>query len=266
MDRNWRAICDEFMRCTSYSPSEWDLWEERPEVKERPETYLTYPDAPIQISLGKPVFPEVPSLWSVLETRRSKRNFLPAPMTLNELNVLLWSTQGITADMGPYQLRTAPSSGALYPTETYLFVNAVEGLQPGIYHLNVRDWILEGLELRDDLRDLGCKAALGQEAARHSAVNFVWTTVIERCRAKYFERTYRYLWWDVGHISQNLQLAAEALGLGACVMGAWFDDLLNDLCGIDGVEHTTALFATVGKIRGEDWLEDRRPLPKRSKP
>ena len=83
---------------------------------------------------GLPDRPEVPDFWSILEQRRSKRNFTPDALTLNELNLLLWASQGITADMGDYQLRTAPSSGALYPIETYLVVNRVVGLEPGIYH------------------------------------------------------------------------------------------------------------------------------------
>jgi len=268
MDKDWRNICDEFMRCTSYSPSEWHLWDDRPEYDpaKRPETYLNFPDAPVRIPLTEPVLPDQPNLWEVMRDRRSKRNYLPEPLTLSELNTLLWATQGITADMGAYQLRTSPSSGALYPLETYLMVHDVVGLTPGVYHLDVKNWTLEGLHFPDDLRAKTCRAALGQEAARHAAVAFVWTAVIERCRRKYLERTYRYLWWDAGHNSQNLQLAATALGLGACTMGAWFDDLLNELCGIDGAEHTAALFATVGRIRGEDWREDRRPLPKTEPP
>lgn len=269
MDRRWREICDEYMRCTAYSESEWGLWDERPayDRANRPETYLSFPDAPVRIPLGEPVWPSSePGFWQVLRRRRSLRNFLPDALTLNQLNLLLWGTQGITGDMGDYQLRTAPSSGATYPTETYLLVNAVEGLRPGVYHLSVKDWVLEGLSFHEDMRDLGCAAALGQEAARMSAVNFVWTAVIERCRAKYHERTYRYLWWDAAHIAQNLLLSATAAEVGACVMGAWFDDQLNELCGIDGVEHTTVLFATVGKVQGEDWRADRRPAPKRNPP
>ncbi len=263
MHPDWRRICDKFMQATSYAPEEMDEgWKDRKyDRANRPETYLTYPDAAVRIELGKPDFPDAPSLWSVLEGRRSKRNFLDQPMTLNQLNVLLWATQGVTADMGDYQLRTAPSAGALYPLETYLIVNNVEGLERGLYHLDVRGWALEGLRL-EDLRDAGTEALLDQEMCRHSGVNFVWTAVIERCRAKYYERTYRYLWWDSGHVAENLALAATALGLGCTCMGAWYDGLMCELLGIDGVEHVSALTATVGTIQGEDWLADRRAPPK----
>jgi len=263
MDRQWRSICDAYMRCTSYSRSEMHLWDERPpyDRTQRAETYLTFPDAP-RVALGEPRFPEAPDLWKVLRQRRSLRNYTPEPLTLNQLNVLLWAGQGLTADLGDYQVRTAPSSGATFPSETFLFVHAVEGLKPGVYHLDVRGWALEQIAARSDMRAASCSAALDQEAARVSAVNFVWTAVIERCREKYYERAYRYLWWDSAHISENVLLAATAMGLGSCVMGAWYDDEVNALCGIDGEEHTAVLFATVGRVAGQGWKEDRRPPPK----
>jgi SagB-type dehydrogenase family enzyme len=160
--------------------------------------------------------------------------------------------------MGDYQLRTAPSSGALYPTETYLVVNRVAGLEPGLYHLSVEDWTLEALQL-GDFCAAGHKALRGQSMTEHAAVNFVWTTVIERCRAKYYERTYRYIWWDSATVGENMLLAANALGLGACLMGSWYDDLVHQLFELDGVEHFSVLTASVGRVSGSSWLEDRRP-------
>jgi SagB-type dehydrogenase family enzyme len=263
MHPEWRRICDEFMDATSYSPEEVEeAWSDRHyDRANRPETYLTYPDCLARVELGEPEFPESPPFWRVLEERRSKRNFLPEPLGLNELNLLLWSCQGVTADMGGYQLRTAPSAGALYPIETYLIVNEVDSLDPGLYHLDVRHWALEALRL-EDLRETGCRALYDQHMTSLAPVNFIWTAVIERCRAKYYERAYRYVWWDSAHVAENLLLAATALGLGATVMGAWHDSLVHELLGIDGRSHFSALTATAGRIQGGDWLADRRAPPK----
>ncbi|MCO4771012.1 MAG: SagB/ThcOx family dehydrogenase [Deltaproteobacteria bacterium] len=265
MHPDWKRICDAFLTATSYSPEEMEEgWKDRSYDREnRPATYLTYPDAPVRVELGEPSLPPTPDLWAVLRGRRSKRNFLPEPVTLDELNCMLWGSQGIVQDMGNYQLRTAPSAGALYPIETYLVVNNVEGLQPGLYHLDVRGWALEGLRM-GDLSDEACRALLDQEAVRASGLTFLWTAVMERCEAKYYERAYRYVWWDVGHISENISLVATALGLGACCMGAWHDSLVHELIGIDGKEHFSALTTAVGRIEGNDWLEDRRAPPKPS--
>ena len=264
MHPDWKRICKDFLEATSYSPNGWEEhWKERAyDPKTRPETYLTYPDADIIVPLGEPNFPEeTSSFWDILRTRRSKRNFVDTPMSLNELNILLWSSMGITGDLGDYQLRTAPSSGALYPIETYLCIHNVEGLQQGIYHLNVKEWCLESIKI-GDYREEAYQTLLRQSMTNISAVNVIWTAVLERCETKYHERAYRYIWWDSAAVGENFLLAATGLGLGASLMGAWFDDLAHELLNIDGTTHFSALTASVGKIKGEDWLVDRRPPSK----
>lgn len=259
---DWRRVCAEFMDATSYAPGDLEPeWWKHVDQSKRPPQYLSYEDAVVRIPLGQPEFPPSPDLWQLIETRRSKRNFVETPMTLNELNALLWSTQAITGDRGAYQVRTVSSAGALYPIETYMLVNNVEGLEPGLYHLNVQDWCLEGLKL-GDVREFSFEVTEGQEMARIAAVNFVWTALIERTRYKYQERAYRYVMWDVGHVAQNLHIAANALGLGVCTIGHWFDVTMHDYLGIDGQEHFSALMASVGKVEGQDWLKDRRPAKK----
>jgi SagB-type dehydrogenase family enzyme len=248
------------MVATSYSEDGFEaVWDGRTYDRDnRPATYLTLPGAVDRVELGEPQFPAGDSLWELLKNRRSRRNFIPEPMSLNELNCLLWSGQGITADMGDYQLRTAPSSGALYPIETYLVVNDVDGLEPGLYHLDVKGWALEALRL-GDVRMAGHRALRTQAMTEHAAVNVVWTAVMPRCKAKYHERAYRYVWWDAAMVAENFLLAAEALKLGACAMGSWYDDKVHELLEIDGADHFSVLTASVGKVEGRDWLVDRRP-------
>lgn len=260
---DWRKICRDYHRITSYDRATLEsIWKDRTyDRANRPETYLSYPEALARIPLGDPCPPAAsPDLWSVLKDRRSKRNFLDQPLKWNELNLMLWATQGITGDLGDYQLRTSPSAGALYPIETYLFIQRVEGLEPGLYHLDVREWTLEALRFEplEKISATACELALDQELARHAGVNFLWTAVMERCERKYHERAWRYVWWDAAHVAENLQLAATALGLGSVAMGAWYDKQAHEVLGIDGTEHFTALMAAVGRVSNTDWLKDRR--------
>lgn len=51
---------------------------------------------------------------------------------------------------------------------------------------------------------------------------------------------------DAGHIGENLYLAATSLELGACAVGALFDDELNRLLGVDGIEESAIYMAAVG--------------------
>ncbi|MFE8700742.1 SagB/ThcOx family dehydrogenase [Cytobacillus sp. FJAT-54145] len=259
MLKTWESICEDFIEATSYGYGDLEEgWHLKADLSKKPPTYMKFKDAPVQIQLEKPEFSEVPSLWDVLQNRRSKRNFIDKPITLNQLNLILWGTQGITADLGDYQVRTTPSAGALYPIETFMLINNVEGLEKGLYHLNVQDWILEGIKL-GDFSDFAFDVTEQQEMTKKAAVNFVWTAVIDRTLFKYKERTYRYIWWDVGHVSQNFHLVANALKLGSCTMGHWYDKEMNKFLGIDGRKHLSVLMASVGQVEGKDWLHDRRP-------
>lgn len=204
------------------------------------------PGAPKIIPLPPPSLSDGPTLWEALEKRRSIRDYRPEPLSLEELSNLLWATQGITEKaFGPWY-RTAPSAGALHPIDTYLVVNRVEGLDPGVYFFNVVEFSLV-LKRTGDFAAPIAQAALNQDMGRTAAVVFVWVAVIQRSRQKYRQRAYRYIYLDCGHIAQNLYLAATALDLGCCSVAAIFDDEVNDLVGADGQEETAIYLAMVGK-------------------
>jgi SagB-type dehydrogenase family enzyme len=202
--------------------------------------------SPRIISLPAPSLEPEPNFWKVLQQRRSIRDYTPAPLALKELSNLLWATQGITEKAFSPWCRTVPSAGALHPIDTYLVVNRVEGLDPGVYFLNVTDFSLERKNKGDFSLPIA-QAALDQDIAREAAVVFIWVAVIHRSRQKYRQRAYRYIYLDCGHIAQNLYLAATAMGLGCCGIAAFFDDEVNNLIEADGLEETAIYLATVGK-------------------
>ena len=176
------------------------------------------------------------SVAQALAQRRSLRTYADRPLTTDELAWLVHAATGLTS---PEELRTAPSAGALYPIETYVAVNRVEGLRAGLYHVDVRARALEPVRTGSVAGDLAL-AGLGQDFLRRAPVVVVLTGLFQRTRWKYRQRHYRYVCWEAGHIAQNLYLAAEAAGLGACVVGAFLDGTTNDLLRVDG-RHEAAL-------------------------
>lgn len=215
------------------------------EWSKKPETFKKYTDALARVPLPGPDLEMPSSLWRALAGRRSRRDYSRAAIPFDTLSQLLWATQGVTERVPGYLLRTAPSAGALYPVETYIASNRVDGLEPGIYHLNVNAWELElvtkgskGPELAD--------AALGQAMCGDAAAVFIWTAIPARSRWKYGERAFRYIYMDAGHIGQNLYLACEALGLACCGIGAFFDNEVNAIVGVDGNNETAVYLASVG--------------------
>jgi SagB-type dehydrogenase family enzyme len=186
-------------------------------------------------------------IWETIARRRSMRKFSIGPISLPELSQLLWATQGITARVWGYDFRAVPSAGALYPIDTYVLVNRVESMTAGIYHYDVQEAELVLLREGNYGREAS-EAALGQELVADAGGVFVWTATVERSKWKYRERAYRYIYMDVGHIGQNLYLAATALGLGCCTVGAFYDEEVDRLIGVDGKKEISVYMGAVGRM------------------
>ena len=237
------GVGDEFHSVTKYERGK--LPGHRLDWSTKPSVYKKYPGAK-KVDLPPPVTQGGTGLWDVLRTRRSVRAYTRDPMSLEELSQILWATQGITASNGDHRLRAAPSAGALYPVETYLLINRVDGLEPGLYHYDVETHQLDILKLGDFSREVRT-GALNQQIAERASVVFIWSAIFQRSKWKYLQRAYRYIFLDAAHIAQNLALAVEGLGLGSCQIGALFDDYLNELLGFDITEESVIYMSSVGK-------------------
>jgi SagB-type dehydrogenase family enzyme len=208
-----------------------------------PKPFKEYPESK-RVSLPPPKGNEV-ALEEVLKKRRSVRHYQDRAMDLDQVSYLLWAATGISKVEHGFGYRTAPSAGGLYPIETYLVVNNVDGLDPGIYHYNIRDHELELLK-KGDFGSATAKGALGQAMPRTAPVTFVFTAIYQRSKWKYGQRAYRYIYMDAAHIAENLALAAVSLDLGTVQVGALFDDELNELIEVDPEKESVIYLMPVG--------------------
>ena len=124
--------------------------------------------------------------------------------------------------------------------------NNVENIEKGIYHYNIKNHLLEEIKLGDFGEKLA-HSALDQEMCADASVVFIWTAVFRRSKWKYQQRAYRYIYLDAGHIAQNLALAAASITCGSCEVGAFFDDEVNSILGIDGIEESAICLSVVGQ-------------------
>lgn len=209
----------------------------------KPPIYKTYPDSQ-KIRLSPPLGGKL-SLDEALRKRKSVRDFSEQPLALEGLSYLLWASSGIRESRGGHDLRTAPSAGALYPIETYVLVNSVQGIDAGLYHYDIKGHALELLR-EGRLGEELAHAALEQDMCADAPVVFIWTAIFERSRWKYGQRAYRYVYLDAGHVAANLALSAVAMGLGSCQIAATFDDEVNELLSVDGVEESVLYLSVVG--------------------
>jgi len=185
------------------------------------------------------------SLYEALLRRKSLRRFLDTPIPLENLSSLLWTSGGIQRKEMGFAFRTVPSAGALYPVESYVIAARVAGLEQGVYHYQVKSHQLEELRL-GDFSEATARAALGQEMCARAAAVIVFTAVFGRTVWKYRQRGYRYVYIEAGHMAQNLSLACISMGLGCCHIGALFDNEVNEIIGVDGIQESVLYMSAVG--------------------
>lgn len=165
------------------------------------------------ITLAKPKQDGPMSLEQAVAIRRSRRDFLPQSLTLEQTGQLTWAAQGRDAHS---RYRTTPSAGATYPLE--LFVVTSDGLFRYLPAKHALEKLAE-----QDLRAALASAAWGQDFIKAAPLTLVFAAQFSRTTNHYGQRGVRYVYMEAGHAAQNVHLQAEALGLGSVAVGA-FDD------------------------------------------
>ena len=189
---------------------------------------------------------------ALISRRTSVRRYADRPLSLADLSLLLWCTQGIKqVEPGLATLRTVPSAGARHAFETRLWLNRAESLPPGLYAYDALEHRLVPSEATAGMGRELVMACYGQQFLAGCAAIFFWIAVPYRMTWRYGQRGYRYLHLDAGHVGQNFYLAAESIGCGACAVAAFDDVQLNRLLGLDGQDRFVIYLAAVGKRTGD---------------
>lgn len=202
--------------------------------------------APAKVQLEAPEKTGGTGLWEAVWRRRSVRRYGAQPLSLRELSQLLWSSQGVTGRSGRLGLRAAPSAGATFPLETYAAANRVEGLPCGIYRYLPDEHALI-LHRPGECGHALASASLGQRMLAEAPAVIIWAAVFGRTASRYGQRAARYVYLEGGHAAQNLALAAVALGLATCQVGAYSDDEVNRIIGLDGKGESVIYMSVVGR-------------------
>ena len=194
--------------------------------------------------------PQSEVLRNLVLQRRSVRDFVETPISLNNLTNIIFNAYGLTAAVTmtfgvEQKLRGVPSGGALYPLELYVAAFRVDGLPAGIYHYNVEAHSLELVREGPFDAEFG-RAVFYEDMFKTVSAAFVITGVPKRSAFKYGERAYRFINLEAGHVGQNICMTATALGLGCLMVGGFYDDDIDSLVGVDGLNELTLYTAAVG--------------------
>ena len=159
-------------------------------------------------------WPESGPLGATIAHRGSTRRFARDPIPDGKLEALLAaSTSPVRADYG----------GGLI--DTYLIVNAAEGIAPGTYYYSPAKGELELLsegEYREEAGHLCFEQALGADSG---AVAYFMAD-LDAILAHFGNRGYRIAQLEAGIIGGRMYLASHAMGLGATGM-TFFDDAVT---------------------------------------
>jgi SagB-type dehydrogenase family enzyme len=220
-----------------------------------PKTFVNRP----KITLGSKEHRTITmTLEEAIMTRRSCRQFSDRPLEREKLASILFLSNGIQETCHylehPVYIRNSPSGGNLGSTDIYPIILNIKGVTSGSYYYNPLHHELVLLRAGDYRSELANEILYQPEFSR-AAVLLVLVAAVDRMRAKYGDRGYRYVYLDSGHVAQNIYLVSTALSIGCCAICGFVDDRINDLVGVNGLGEATLYVLAVGeiaKIKGDN--------------
>jgi SagB-type dehydrogenase family enzyme len=159
---------------------------------------------------------EIINFKESLLCRRSRRNFISEPLSESCLSCLLKSSH-------LKDLELVSTSGEITPfLNVGLIIGNVKGLEPGIYFRDDVNYSLQMI-IKGSFTELMARICLDQMWIAKAAVLFLFIGNLADTDQFYGPRGYRYLMLNSGRLGERLYLAATAMGLGCCGIGAFYD-------------------------------------------
>ncbi len=233
-----------------------------------PDWEVDWNDAPLTYKLyrGLPVIPlslEVPLTLKGME--------VPAKPDLSKIGHFLWYVFGLTQfseskmdfgssdqamDLMQSKRRFAPSGGALYPNELYVYLK-IENLPAGVYHYDVAHHRL--VLLREGNFDSYISRALGNRCDLSNCFGTVFvSTMFWKNFFKYNNFAYRHQGLDAGVLIGQLLEVAKCFGFASCVFFQFLDRAINHLLGLS--EQEESVYAVIPLSAGSTSCFNRRNI------
>ncbi|WP_433945046.1 SagB family peptide dehydrogenase [Paenibacillus sp. SN-8-1] len=213
-----------------------------------PDLVVDWEDGPLAYKLyrGVPVVPlssEIPLTLEGVEAPVKPDllrvgHFLWYVFGLTQLSQAVLASNSMVPTMGLLQLyrRFAPSGGALYPNELYVYLK-IEDLPAGVYHYDVAHHRLA--LLREGNFDSYLARALGNRCDTSACFGIVFvSTMFWKNFFKYNNFSYRLQGLDAGALIGQLLEVAKRFGFASGVYFQFLDRAVNGLLGISEQEES----------------------------
>ena len=200
------------------------------------------------------------SYWDVLRQRRTHRQFLNEPVSLDQFASVMHATFGAQRfvdahELGVLELRASVSAGARHETMACVAVLNVRGLRPGLYAYSgiqhTLTWIAECPSA--DVLD---SWTANQGFFTNAAFGAFTVTDTAKMAWKYREaRAYRHMQQNVGAYAQVFSMTCEAMGLGAAITGAITESVLEQKLSLERPREIPMFALVAGfPVRGSQEL------------
>jgi SagB-type dehydrogenase family enzyme len=164
-------------------------------------------------------------LEEAISKRRSVKQFVPEMLNFAQIGQLAWAGQGITdKQMG---LRAAPSVGDLYPIELYFFT------PEGLFFYRPENHSLQQVSSSDQREEL-LKAVQRQAPVTEAACDIVIAGSVRKLAAAYGNKAMKFMLLEAGHVAENIQLQAVALGLASVTVESFDIKNVAKACEMPG--------------------------------
>ena len=137
-------------------------------------------------------------------------------------------------------------AGARYPLEVYVAILESIEVPPGIYHYNIK-WNTLELLLKGDFKQEFSQSITNQQWIKKSGMIIIITAVFGRTLIKYKERGWRYIFFEAGHLAQNVHLVTTSLKLKCCAIGGFVDQKIIKLLDLNPHSEFPLYLIAVGK-------------------
>jgi SagB-type dehydrogenase family enzyme len=212
-----------------------------------PNIHPSVEPAPLAASNERPSL-----LQDAFHMRRSARGALE-PLACSELMDLLSLAMDCVATAEtsrmPYPAHTYPSAGGLDEINTYVMVNDLTDLPPGLFRYFNRT--LVQIEISEEQRqnfNLEASGCWGKHNGTPRAV-IILASKIPVLAWKYEAIAYRLALLNAGAAIQSLCLAGTSLGIGLCPLGLGDSALFSEMIGMsEWMETSIVEIAVAGKL------------------
>ena len=171
--------------------------------------------------------------------RRSRRNFVKKPLSKKELTAFI---QALFSN-GP----SGPELVYAGSVATGFLVDQVEGMTDGFYVLDPGH---KGIAMvaQGGFTEKMARICLDQRWLADAGVHFLFLTNLHVLDGTWGARGYRYAMLTAGRMGQRLYIAATAMGLGCCGIGALYDREAAAVLGLNEASVLLYLVA-VGAVK-----------------